>query len=62
MTKHAENAPLRLRWEKKTRYYEAHIEQDLGHELIARHGRRNPFCASLQKWSWRIRRLKILYA
>lgn len=43
MTEHAETAPLRLRWEKKTRYYEAHVEQDLWGQWVFTRvwGRRN---------------------
>ncbi len=39
----AEDKPVHLRWEKGTRYYEAHVEQDLweGWTLTRVWGRRN---------------------
>lgn len=38
-----QSLPIRLRWEKGTRYYEAHVEQDLweGWTLTRIRGRRN---------------------
>lgn len=42
---------LRLRWEKETRYYEAHIEQDLWGEWVFTRvwGRRNSLMGQMKR-------------